>query len=266
MNNSNEYSFKSQKPISRLELTIQIILRSMAIGLISGGILGALFGFVFFVWTGTVGAVLGLGLGLVNGILLSLITCLFFYPLKSLRLYHVIVKVISASIAGVGVASFGPWYFSSNYMTPSSGVLIGFSSVIASVVAGFAGWLAGKNIFQWYEQKNQRERRKSTLKATLHDTTTLNTAEQHLEDSLWSRNLGWIYLGLISFLCSFRGQMLLQFIVCGNQDVRSCLPSPRLYTSVIAGFKVVIPTILVIILILNLVKILYKKHKNKLTS
>jgi hypothetical protein len=270
MNNSNEYSFKSQKPISRLELTNQIILRSMAIGLISGGILGALFGFVgfvvFFVWTVTVGAGLGLGLGLVNGILLSLITCLFFYPLKYVRLYHVIVKVISASIAGVGVASFGPWYFSSQHMTPYSAVLIGFSSVIASVIAGFAGWLTGKNISQWYDQKNQRKRRKSTLKATLHDTTTLNTAEQHLEDSLWSRNLGWIYLGLLSFLCSFPGRMLLQFIVCGNQDVRSCLPSPRLYTSVIAGFKVVIPAILVIILIFNLVKILYKKHNSKLTS
>jgi hypothetical protein len=272
MINSNQYGLKRQKSISRLKVTQYIVSRSMTIGLRSGGVLGALFGasnvfpmLVFSIWTATVGTGLGLGLGLVNGVLLSLITCLFFYPLKYPWLYNLIVKAISISVAGVGVATFGPWYFSSKYMTPSSAVLIGFSSVIASVIAGFAGWLAGKNISQWY-QKNQRKRRKSTLKATLHDTTTLNTAEQYLEDSLWSRNLGWIYLGLLSFLCSFPGRMLLQFIVCGNEDVRSCLPSPRLYTSVIAGFKVVIPAILVIILIFNLVKIQYKKHNSKLTS
>ncbi|BBD63172.1 hypothetical protein NIES2109_63850 (plasmid) [Nostoc sp. HK-01] len=269
MINSHQYGSKRQRPILRLKLALYIVLRSVIIGLISGSVLGALFGcafMIFSIWTAAFGTGLGLGLGLVNGVLLSFITCLFFYPLKYPWLYNLIVKVISAFVAGVGVATFGPWYFSSQYMTPSSAVLIGFSSVLASVIAGFAGWLAGKNISQWYEQKNQRKRRKSTLKATLHDTTPLNTAEQHLEDSLWSKNLGWIYLGLLSFLCSFLGQMLLQFIVCGNQDVRSCLPSPRLYTSVIAGFKVVIPAILVIILIFNLVKIIYKKHNSKLTS
>jgi lipid-A-disaccharide synthase-like uncharacterized protein len=263
MNNSNEYIFKSQKPISILELTSQIILRSMAIGLISGGIMGALFGFViFFIWTGMVGAGLGLGLGLVNGILLSLITCLFFYPLKYVRLYHVIVKVISASIAGVGVASFGPWYFSSTYMTPSSAVLIGFGSVLASVIAGLAGGLTGQNISQWYEQETKRDRRETTISETRHSIMTPNKAEQNLEVNLWSKNLGWVYIGLLSFLCSLGGNQLLQFLVCGNQDVRSCLPSPRLYTSVIAAFKTIIPIIFVLILIVNLLKMRSKRHNS----
>jgi hypothetical protein len=117
MNNSNEYGFKSQKSISRLQLSWYIVLRSVAIGLISGGVLGVLFCLWFFVFTGMLGAGLGLGLGLVNGLLVSVITCLFFYPLKHIRLYHVAVKVISASVAGVGVGIFGPWYFSSTPMT-----------------------------------------------------------------------------------------------------------------------------------------------------
>ncbi|MEH2296146.1 hypothetical protein [Nostoc sp.] len=203
MTNSNEYGFKSQKSISRLELAWYIVLRSVAIGLISGGVLGALFGLLFFVLTGIVGAGLGLGLGLVNGLLLSVITCLFFYPLKYIRLYHVTVKVISASVAGVGVAIFGPWYFSSTSMTPSSAVLIGFGSVIASVIAGLAGWLAGQNISQWYEQKTKGDRREATVRKTLHSTITPNKADQHLEAILLSKNWGWICVGLLSFLYSF---------------------------------------------------------------
>ncbi|MBN3940267.1 MAG: hypothetical protein V7L21_12990 [Nostoc sp.] len=265
MTNSNEYSFKSQKSISRLELAWYIVLRSVAIGLISGGVLGVLFCLLFFVFTGMLGAGLGLGLGLVNGLLVSVITCLFFYPLRHIRLYHVTVKVISASVAGVGVAIFGPWYFSSTPMfsrpmTPSSAVWLGFGSVLASVIAGLAGWLAGQNISQWYEQKTKGDGREPIVSKTLHSTITPNKADQHLEAILSSRNWVWICVGLLSFLCSFAGNRLLQLLVCGTQDVVSCLPSPRLYTSIIAGYKVVLPVIVAIILIVKLLQSRYKKH------
>ncbi len=262
MNNSNEYGFKSQKSISRLQLAWYIVLRSVAIGLISGGVLGVLFCLLFFVFTGMLGAGLGLGLGLVNGLLVSVITCLFFYPLKHIRLYHVTVKAISASVAGVGVGIFGPWYFSSTPMTPSSAVWIGFGSVLASVIAGLAGWLAGQNISQWYEQKTKGDGQEAIVSKTLHTTITPNKADQHLEAILSSRNWGWICVGLLSFLCSFAGNRLLQLLVCGTQDVVYCLPSPRLYTSVIAGSKVVLPVIFAIILIVKFLESRYKKHNS----
>jgi amino acid transporter len=147
-------------------------------------------------------------------------------------------------------------------MTPSFAVLIGFCSVLASVIAGLAGGLAGQNISQWYEQETKGDRREATISETLHSIITPNKAEQNLEVNLWLKNLGWVYVGLLSFFCSLAGNQLLQFLVCGNQDVRSCLPSPRLYTSVIAGFKIVLPIIFVLILIVNLLKMRSKRRNS----
>ncbi|MBD2073333.1 hypothetical protein H6F86_05425 [Phormidium sp. FACHB-592] len=144
---------KSRSAIARLELARKIVWRSAVIGLISGSILGALFGCAFIpvaLWTGALGASLGLGLGLVNGLLLSVTTYLCFYPLNHVRRYRAIVKITSASITARGAAAFGPWYFATTGMTPLTAVRLGFSSVLASVIAGWAGWLAGQNMAQWY--------------------------------------------------------------------------------------------------------------------
>lgn len=250
MVNNNEPSLKIRKSLSRLKLVGYIVLRSGTIGLISGSVLGGLFGLTLFafIWTGPVGAGLGLGLGLVNGLLLSVTTCLFFYPLKYVRLYHVVVKFISASIAAGGAAAFAPWYFSSTLMTPSSAVLIGFNSVLASIVAGWAGGLAGQNIAQWYEQKSAVDTQE-LAKRISHSTITFNKLGRYLAATSLAEKLGWINVALFSLLCPVPGNGLLKFLVCGNLDVISCLPSPRLYTSVIEGFKVAIPIVFSIMLI-----------------
>ena len=249
---NNRPSLKSQNPLSKLKLAGRIILRSGAIGLISGSVLGGLFGltlFAFaFIWTGVIGAGLGLGLGLVNGLLLSVTTCLFFYPLKYVRLYHVVVKFISASIAAGGAAAFAPWYFSSTSMTPSSAVLLGFSSVLASIVAGWAGGLAGQNIAQWYEQKSAVDTQE-LARLISHSTITSNKIVRHPATISSAEKLGWISVALLSLLCPLPGNGLLKFLVCGSLDIIFCLPSPRLYTSAIQGFKVAVPIFFSIMLI-----------------
>lgn len=253
MDTNNESSWKSRKSISRLVLAKYIVLRSGAIGLISGAILGVLFGctLLVFVWTGIAGAVLGLGLGLVNGLLISTTTCLFFYPLKYVRLYRVTVKIISAFIAGGGAAIAGPWYFSSTAMTPSSAVFIGFSSVLASIVAGWAGGLAGQNIAQWYEQNSAASRQESTARRISHHTIASNKLARHLKAALSSEKFGWISVASFSLICLSPGNWLLKLLICRDlsADVFSCLPSPRLYTSVMEGFKVTLPIVFLIMLV-----------------
>ena len=256
-------SLKSRNSIARLELARKIVWRSVAIGLISGSALGAIFGCAFIpvaVWTGAIGAGLGLGLGLVNGLLLSVITYLCFYPLKDVRRYRAIVKITSASIAAGGAAAFGPWYFATTGMTPITAARLGFSSVLASVIAGWAGWLAGQNMTQWYEQTSGGKRaptvRSTLARTSSSNTTPLNKIGQPLQATL-SGNLGWVSVALFALLCSFVGQQLLQRLVCGNQAVISCLPSPRLYTSVIEGFKVTLPAIFAVILIVVVLRSCY---------
>ncbi|MBD0268731.1 MAG: hypothetical protein ICV77_10610 [Cyanobacteria bacterium Co-bin8] len=283
---SQEYSF-------RLKWAAAIVLRNGAIGLMSGSVLGALFGCFYFTgifwagtpgfltgifweginaasfvrlisaglglvglaaFAGTVGAGLGLGLGLVSGLLLSLLSCLFFYPLRYVQLYHAVVKLVGTLVAAVGALSFWPWYFSSKGMTPITAVTIGFVSVLVSTVAGWAGWLASQNISQWYEQQYTGLKGSNTPGKTLHSVTPSRTASQKLKAIFSSMGSEWIYVALFSLICSFGGKWLLNYVICGNQDAFSCLPSPRLYTSVAAGLKVALPTVLVAALIAALLQ------------
>jgi hypothetical protein len=264
MTTPNDSSLPSPRSLSRLDLATYLVLRSGAIGLISGSVLGVLFGFSFlaFIWTGIVGAGLGLGLGLVNGLLLSVITCLFFYPLRQVRRYRVIVKVSSAAIAGGGAAVFGPLYFSSTPMTPSSAVLIGFSSILASLIAAWAGGLTGQNIAQWYEQKSGVAHTEPAAMRTSPSPNPSTQVDRYLKALLLSEKSGWISVAFFSLICLFPGNWLLRFLVCGswNADPFECLPSPRLYTSVIAGFKVTFPIVLLIMLVVMILQNRYKRR------
>ncbi|MBD1875282.1 hypothetical protein H6F75_17510 [Nodosilinea sp. FACHB-131] len=257
---------KGQRSISKRQLAWHITLRSTVIGLMSGAILGALFGFfplpLLLILTGIVGAGLGLGLGLINGLLLSAIACLFLYPLRSVWLYHLIAKVMGALIAGGGAAVFGPWYFSSQGMTPSSAVTIGFGSVIASIIAGWAGGLAGQNLAQWYEQKSVAAQHESITRQTSSGANSLQKLKRYLGNILLSQKAGWISVAIFSLFSFFLRNRVLRFLVCGDlvTDVYACLPSPRLYTSVIEGLKVALPITFLIALMVVLLQRLYIRH------
>jgi hypothetical protein len=256
---SNHKLRPSQSPPSRLQLTGAILLRSGAIGLISGSLLGALFGSTplpWSFWTGSAGAKLGLGLGLVGGLVLSALTCLFFYPYKHPRVYPVLVKTTSALLAGSGAALFGPWYFSSSRMTPNSAVFIGFSSVLASVIAGGAGSLVGHHLAQWYKQASTVNLPESTTDQTNPPQAAPNTLKTWIATVFLSEKLGWISLALLALFGPVPGYWLLKFLVCGdvNANAYDCLPSPRLYTSVPAGFKALFPIVLLWILAIVLLQ------------
>ncbi|MBD1874251.1 hypothetical protein H6F75_12215 [Nodosilinea sp. FACHB-131] len=224
------------------------IFRSAGIGLLSGSVLGGLFGVTYlaFIWTGLLGVGLGISLGLVNGLLVSAITCFIFCPLHHRRRYRLTITVMSAFITWAGVIAAGPWYFSATALTPSSAVLIGFSSVLASIVAGWAGGLLGQNLADWYNHRLIVEQPIWAAEPATSDTTLLNKPKRDLDNIFLGQQAGWVKVALFAMLCPRLGNSLLEFLVCGdlNTDVVSCLPSPRIYTSVLAGLRVTLPIFL----------------------
>ncbi|MBE9080492.1 hypothetical protein IQ241_24960 [Romeria aff. gracilis LEGE 07310] len=124
-------------------------------------------------------------------------------------------------------------------MTPISAVTIGLGSVLASLVAGWAGALAAQDITRWYAQVS---------------------TDHSLRTATFAISPGWIGVALLAVAGSPRRYLPLRWLVCGSHDVISCLPSPRLYTSVAAGFRVTLPIIFVIVLIFILLKKLVKRQ------
>ncbi|MBV5260203.1 hypothetical protein FLX56_17470 [Synechococcus moorigangaii CMS01] len=248
--------------ISRLKLSGYIILRSGIVGLISGSVLGGLFGLTLFafIWTGMVGAGLGLGLGLINGLLLSAIVCLFFYPLKYIRSLYVTLRLISIFIPAGGAAVFAPWYFSSTPMTPSSAVFIGLNSVMASIVAGWAGGLTGQNIAQWYRRQSMTEVQRLVTTSIFDRATNSNQQNQNFAATFLTEKFNWATVALFALLCPFPVRKVLEFLVCGRLDVFYCFASPRLYTSVVGGFKVAFPIIFLVLLIVLIIQSQGRKH------
>ncbi len=195
---------------------------------------GLLFGSLLF------GAMFGGILGLVGGLLLGAVTSKFFYPLVRIKWYRAIATTIAVVIAGGGAAIFGPLSFSSIPMTPISAVTIGFSSVVISLVAGWAAALAAQDVALWYEQAS---------------------ADSSLNTSGFSTAISPGFIG-VALLAVF-GDVAIKWLACGSYRsgiVISCVPSPRLYTSVAAGFSATLPILLVSVLTYALLKRLFKRQ------
>jgi hypothetical protein len=186
------------------------------------------------------GAMFGGILGLVGGLLLGAVTSKFFYPLVRIRLYRAIATTIAVVIAGGGAAIFGPLSFSSIPMTPISAVTIGFSSVLISLIAGWTAALAAQDTAQWYEQVS---------------------ADVSLKTSGFATAGGPGFIG-VALLAVF-GDVAIKWLTCGSYRsgiVINCVPSPRLYTSVAAGFSATLPILLVSVLTHTLLKRLLKRR------
>lgn len=267
--------------MKRLRIVGLITLRSTAIGLASS-VMGAFSGLgdailmliyrssaidsIYSVggW-GMLGAAFGLVLGIGGGLLLGIVTSLFFYPLERVRLYRVIAPAVGTVIAGSGAATWGPWHFSSTSMTPTSAVVIGLGSVLASLVAGWTGVLAAQNIVRWYEQWERKQVSADgyLISAGVEAAPSPDPPEASYSGTAASFRISpsWIGIALLACVGSIKGYLPLRWLVCGTTDVITCLPSPRLYTSVIAGFKVTLPILLVSLLASVLLKKLSKRYR-----
>lgn len=268
--------------MKRLRIVGLITLRSTAIGLATGSVMGAFSGLgdailmliyrssaidsIYSVggW-GMLGAAFGLVLGIGGGLLLGIVTSLFFYPLERVRLYRVIAPAVGTVIAGSGAATWGPWHFSSTSMTPTSAVVIGLGSVLASLVAGWTGVLAAQNIVRWYEQWERKQVSADgyLISAGVEAAPSPDPPEASYSGTAASFRISpsWIGIALLACVGSIKGYLPLRWLVCGTTDVITCLPSPRLYTSVIAGFKVTLPILLVSLLASVLLKKLSKRYR-----
>ncbi|AFZ02771.1 serine/threonine protein kinase [Calothrix sp. PCC 6303] len=123
-----------------------------------------LYGSVVIPLAGTViggmfGAMLGFPLGLGNGILVGLITRLFFYPLKNARRHRLLVSMTSTIIGtAVGIIYFAQF----------SGVLLGgtnstlqsllFYAIAPSIITGLSMGAVSKSFAQWYEREGQSKK------------------------------------------------------------------------------------------------------------
>lgn len=257
--------------MSKLALARSIVLRSTVTGFVSGGVMGVFFtmgqklpyilpyilvpgydlgdllintfmglfptgmsllsGFLFAAMFGGV-------LGLVGGLLLGVVTSKFFYPLVRIGLYRAIATTLAVVIAGGGAAIFGPLSFLSVPMTPISAITIGFSSVLISLVAGWAAALAAQDVARWYEQVSAD----SSLKTSRFSVASIP---------------GWIGVALLAVF----GDVAIKWLACGSYRsgiAINCVPSPRLFTSVTAGFKAALPIFLVSVLTYTLLKKIFK--------
>lgn len=184
-------------------------------------------------------AIFGGVLGLAGGLLLGAVTRKSFYPLVRIKLYRVIATTIAVVIPGGGAALFGPVTFSSVPMTPISAVTIGFSSVLISLVAGWAGALTAQDVVRWYEQ------------------ISANSPLRKTKFTIVASVGGWIGIALLAVF----GDVAIKYLACGGYRsgvVIDCVSSPRLYTSVTAGFRATVPILLVSVLTYVLLKKLFK--------
>lgn len=125
-------------------------------------------------------------------------------------------------------------------MTPLSAVTIGFNSVLISLVAGWTAALAAQDLAQWYEQVSANSSSK---------TSGFSTAVSP----------GFIGIALLAVV----GDVAIKWLACGGYRsgiVIGCVPSPRLYTSVAAGFRATLPILLVSMLTYALLKRLFKRR------
>ncbi len=180
-----------------------------------------------------------------------------------------ITPTVGAVIAGSGAALWGPWAFSSTSMTPMSAMTIGFGSVLAALIAGWAGVLAAQNEVRWYERWENEQtiadgRLSGAISETVYSAVSLETERRPKSALPATVTSGWMGIALLAFAGSLGGYSPLRW-VCKTTDVVgaafTCLPSPRLYTSVAAGFKATLPIVLAIVLAFVILKKVLRRYR-----
>ncbi|PAX52572.1 serine/threonine protein kinase [Brunnivagina elsteri] len=150
------------KPVNTWWLFGNALLRST---FVSGGIVmisAGLYGSIAIPVMGTImggmiGAMIGFPLGLGNGVLIGLITKLFFYPLKNATLHKRVLSMTS-TILGTAVAityftSLGLGGIGMGSSTDLKNFL--FIAIAPSIITGLSMGAVSKSFAQWYEKESR---------------------------------------------------------------------------------------------------------------
>ena len=98
------------------------------------------------------GALIGFPIAFVNGFLVSIITRLFFFPLKNTHLHRRTIGIISTTF-GMAAALFGFRLLFHGSFSDGSIVTSLFFVIAPSVITGLSMGAASKSIAQWYEKQ-----------------------------------------------------------------------------------------------------------------
>ncbi|AFY53730.1 protein kinase family protein [Rivularia sp. PCC 7116] len=151
------------KRVGTVKLFWHIMWRSLCVG---GGVVitaAAIYGTVFFPIIGTYfgaifGGFVGVPLSIGNGLLVGIITRVFFYPLKNSFYYRRIAVWLSMSICtaagviGFSILNAGTSLFGSKHFQ-----VILFSIFVPAVISGLSMGVATKSFARWYDTQSRRK-------------------------------------------------------------------------------------------------------------
>ncbi|MEH2180118.1 serine/threonine protein kinase [Nostoc sp.] len=145
------------KPVNIRDLLWNAIWRSTFTGglVVAGS--AAIYGTVMIPGYGSIaglqfGASIGFPIALINGFLVSMITRLFFFPLKNAHLHRRTIGFISTTF-GMAAALFGFSLLFHGSFSDWSNVTSLFLVIAPSVITGLGMGVASKFIAQWYEKQ-----------------------------------------------------------------------------------------------------------------
>jgi eukaryotic-like serine/threonine-protein kinase len=149
-----------RKPVNTWWLFADALLRSTLIGGSVVTICAGLYSSIAIPLAGTIvggmfGAMVGFPLGFGNGILIGLITRLFFYPLKNTSVHQRTLNLLSTFIGTiVGIVFFAQLLGTMIFGNQSLQYLL-FYAIAPSIITGLSMGAVSKSFAQWYERKSR---------------------------------------------------------------------------------------------------------------
>lgn len=150
------------KPVSTINLLWYSLWRSTLIGMLAVAVYAAIYATFIIPILGTmwglyIGCWLGLSIGFINGILVTILTRLFFFRLTNPKLHRQVVSIASTAICTAASIVIFPTLLGEmlNYLieNPSLGLIF---IVAPSAIAGMTMGVISKSIARWYQRESQK--------------------------------------------------------------------------------------------------------------
>ncbi|HAZ48880.1 MAG TPA: serine/threonine protein kinase [Cyanobacteria bacterium UBA11369] len=158
---SDRFPLTQHKSVTVPELFRHAIVQNICIGAGIGAGNGALYGTAALPLLGTLfgalyGLIVGIPAGFLNGLLVAIVTWLFFFPLDDPKLHRRTLIFISTLLGTVGgIVTFSVIMAMQNL--GSDGFLHIIFVLIPSAIAGLSMGASSKQTARWYEQQSRQE-------------------------------------------------------------------------------------------------------------